>query len=736
MLVAGTVLAGRYEILGKVGSGGMADVYKSRDSKLNRLVAIKVLKAEFSNDATFVKKFRTEAQSAAGLSHPNVVNVYDTGEEDGIYYIVMELVQGITLKNYIDMKGKLEIREALNISIQVASGLSAAHANRIIHRDIKPQNIIMSRDGKVKVTDFGIAKAADSTTITTSVAGSVHYISPEQARGGYSDVKSDIYSLGITMYEMLTGQVPFDGETNVAVAMKHIQNPIVSPRALEPSIPRSFERIILKCTQKKPEFRYASARELIADLRRVLAEPDGEYVVLGPSQVAVKGSTITMNDTEVGALKNASVNKSNGNTQQSSGYKTDRNRVTENERRQERQPEQSYREEREERQYRKDPEKQTRQDKRAVRTVDVEDYPEYEDERTVSPALDRTLMFFGIIGAVVLIIVIFVIVGKAAGIGFLGNSSKSTEATKATIAETQSETQVTVPDCSGQSQAEAKKNLNAVGIGVNIEREASDDVAAGFVTRTDPSAGTAIKINSQVTVYVSTGPETEASFSLEDVSGLSYNDAASKLQDAGLKVNRETEYSDSVEVDLVTRTNPESGASVKAGESITVYVSEGPEVKHSTVPDLKNLSYDEALTAVGNANLYLNVASYEYNNDVSSGLIIRQDLTESSSVEEWSTVSVVISNGPETTAQTGTTTVSMPSQSPFYAGGTTAGNISVVVSQDGQYDQTVYTAYCTVDTYSQIAAASTVTVTGVQGNGVVKVYIDGAEYATWNVTFY
>ena len=310
MLIPGSYLINRYEIIMKIGSGGMADVYKAKDHVLNRLVAIKVLKQEYSTDATFVKKFRVEAQSAAGLSHPNIVNVYDVGEDDGVYFIVMELVQGITLKNYIDMKGKLDIREALNISVQIASGLSAAHENRIIHRDIKPQNIIMSRDGKVKVTDFGIAKVADSTTVTTTAAGTVHYISPEQARGGYSDERSDIYSLGITMYEMVTGRVPFEGETNVAVALMHIQSEITPPRQLEPSIPVSFEKIILKCTQKKPERRYASARELIADLRKVLTHPDGEYVVI-PGAIP-QGRTIVMNDDDIDSLKAASLRKNFG----------------------------------------------------------------------------------------------------------------------------------------------------------------------------------------------------------------------------------------------------------------------------------------------------------------------------------------------------------------------------------------------------------------------------------------
>ena len=223
MIKIGMLIADRYEILEKVGNGGMADVYKAKDHTLNRYVAVKVLKQEFSENANFVSKFRVEAQAAAGLMHPNIVNVYDVGEEKGIYYIVMELVDGITLKNYIEKRGRLGYKEAVTIAIQVSMGIDAAHRNHIIHRDIKPQNIIISKEGKVKVTDFGIAKAATSDTITTNVMGSVHYTSPEQARGGFSDEKSDVYSLGVTLFEMLTGEVPFDGETTVAIAIKHIQ---------------------------------------------------------------------------------------------------------------------------------------------------------------------------------------------------------------------------------------------------------------------------------------------------------------------------------------------------------------------------------------------------------------------------------------------------------------------------------------------------------------------------------
>ena len=274
MIKLGMLIGGRYEVLEKIGTGGMSDVYKAKDQKLNRFVAVKVLKQEFSENRNFVSKFRVEAQAAAGLMHPNIVNVYDVGEEEGIHYIVMELVEGITLKKYIEKKVRLTTKEAISIAIQVAMGIEAAHNNHIIHRDIKPQNIIISKEGKVKVTDFGIAKAASSNTLTSNVMGSVHYTSPEQARGGFSDEKSDIYSLGVTIFEMLTGRVPFNGDTTVAIAIKHIQDPMPFLRDFVPEIPVSVENIVMKCTQKSADRRYQSMGEMIADLKHSLINPD------------------------------------------------------------------------------------------------------------------------------------------------------------------------------------------------------------------------------------------------------------------------------------------------------------------------------------------------------------------------------------------------------------------------------------------------------------------------------
>ena len=280
MFEQGMIIQNRYEIIEEVGSGGMSVVYKAKCHVLNRFVAIKVLKPEFSDDKSFVSKFRIEAQSAAGLSHPNIVNVFDVGEENGYYYIVMELVEGITLKEYIQQNGRLPYQTALDFIMQICAGIEVAHEHHTIHRDIKPQNIIVSRNGTLKVTDFGIAKAATSNTIASSAMGSVHYISPEQARGGYSDERSDIYSLGITLYEMLTGRVPFEGENNVTVALMHIQSEMIPPREYYPDIPVGLEKIVLKATQKKPERRYLTTNAMLADLRKVAMDPKMRMMIL------------------------------------------------------------------------------------------------------------------------------------------------------------------------------------------------------------------------------------------------------------------------------------------------------------------------------------------------------------------------------------------------------------------------------------------------------------------------
>ena len=720
MLVPGSYVINRYEIIAKIGSGGMADVYKAKDHVLNRLVAIKVLKQEYSTDATFVKKFRVEAQSAAGLSHPNIVSVYDVGEDDGVYFIVMELVQGITLKNYIDMKGKLDIREALNISVQIASGLSAAHENRIIHRDIKPQNIIMSRDGKVKVTDFGIAKVADSTTVTTTAAGTVHYISPEQARGGYSDERSDIYSLGITMYEMVTGRVPFEGETNVAVALMHIQSEMVPPRKLEPSIPVSFEKIILKCTQKKPERRYASAKELIADLRKVLTHPDGEYVVI-PGAVP-EGRTIVMKDNDIDSLKTASLHRSLSDVTEET-----LNGMTE-----------------EDEELVQKPVQKSDSRKRPAKKNDPEEDDDFdndeEDDDEVNPALNKVMMVLGIGGFIILAVIIFFIIGHAAGF-FGGSHNKKESDTQSVSTESVSETApastnaevVIVPDLSNKTETEAKAALNKLRLGVSVQKGSSDDVPEGQVYDQSPAAGVKTDVHTQVTIYISTGKET---FKLDDVTGMDYDQAQSQLENDGLKVSLEFEYSDSVDKNEVIRTSPEEGSQVAEGDTVTIVASKGKETKYVTVPYVIGYDLDTAISMIKDAGLTYDGKSSDYSDSVSKGEVMNQSIGSGQSVEEGTSITLTVSLGSKVSSYTASISIENPFGAEIVDGNGNSdtyseGQVTVVVYKPDGSSETVYDQYATEESLP----GSVTTTSSSAGSGSVYAYINGIQYASYEVDF-
>ena len=301
MDLEGKILGNRYEIIEKIGNGGMATVYKSKDRVLNRYVAVKILRDEFTTDEEFIKRFRIEAQSAASLTHPNIVSIFDVGNEGSLYYIVMELIKGKTLKEIItEENGPLPWKWSLNVVTQIASALETAHKNNIVHRDIKPHNIIITEDGVAKVTDFGIAKAVSNSTITAfgTTIGSVHYFSPEHARGGYTDAKSDIYSLGVVMYEMVTGKVPFDADTPVSVALKHMQEDPVPPIELNPHLPEAVNKIILKALKKDPMLRYQTATELLQDLKMALKNPSGDFVDDADFDPTAKTQRISTQDVE------------------------------------------------------------------------------------------------------------------------------------------------------------------------------------------------------------------------------------------------------------------------------------------------------------------------------------------------------------------------------------------------------------------------------------------------------
>lgn len=669
MVKDGIFLGKRYEVLSKIGAGGMADVYKGKDHVLNRYVAIKVLKREFREDESFVKKFRTEAQAAAGLMNPNIVNVYDVGEDRGLYYMVMELVEGITLKEYIDKKKRLSPKEVISIAIQMCNGIQAAHNRQIVHRDIKPHNVIISKDGKVKVTDFGIAKAATSTTVSTSAMGSVHYTSPEQARGGYVDNRSDIYSVGITLYEMVTGHVPFDGESTVEVAVKHLQEEITPPSEYVRDIPYSLEQIILKCTQKNSERRYSDIEELILDLKHSLVDPDGDFVKIAPLQNA---DTVIITEDELDDIRNAYDDDSYDDDSYDDNYDDEYD-------------DDSY-----------------------------DDEEEYEDDRRhkrgrgrddVNPGMNKIMKILTIAVAVIILLVLGLVVGKATGIFKIGS--------KITAEET--EDKVKVPNVVGMTEEEAIKELNKKGLGYTIKaREESKKYEAGTVMKQSPEDGTRVKKNTQIELTISSKligeeivvpdvsgkDESEAQKALEkagfvkitseavysdkeqgtvigttpsagskatketeikmqvskgtekisvpDVTGKSENDAKSELTSAGLSVGSvTTDYSDTREAGQVISQNPTGGTKVTKGTSVTLVVSLGkkPEQKIS-VPGIVGVDEGTAGQMLSSAGLSVGYTTYEWNDSVPAGKVVSCDPGVGSSLSKGSAVNIVVSKGP------------------------------------------------------------------------------------------
>ncbi len=693
MLKPGMFISDRYEIIDKVGSGGMADVYKARDQRLNRFVAIKVLKPEYSSDKSFVNKFRAEAQSAAGLSHPNIVNVYDVGDDSGLHYIVMELVEGITLKRFIERKGKLEVKEAVGIGIQIAQGMEAAHDNRIIHRDIKPQNIIISRDGKVKVTDFGIAKATNSNTITSNAMGSVHYLSPEQARGGYSDEKSDIYSLGVTLYEMLSGKVPFAGDNTVSVALLHIQGEAMPLRELDPEIPVSIDKIVQKCMQKRPERRYHSSSELIADLKRAISNPDGDFVQI-PAFVSSDSPTINISD-DLNKIKN--------------GAYLDENL-------------------------------------RDTRNLQAKNLTEEEDEEL--DTVDSKVEKFFLVGSIVTIVILaIVIIGSV--VWFLSRAKDNTPdpteieenlspSPSLTEGPTESPTGVmyVVPDVIGLTQDDAESSIRAKAekADVRFSEEYSDTIEVGKVMAQYPQAGNEVEETSTVILTISLGPE---AFEVPNVYGLTEERADKKLKELGLKLLHEYVASDEIEAGRVISTNPERQAMVVSGDTITVVVSTGPVNAQSVVPSLIGLTEDKATSALTSAGLVKGTVSYQSSSTYPKGQVTYQSNTSGQKVDAGTVIDIIVSSGP---AQTGPTVYSGQvtiDVNPFESSDADEAEIILEMEQDGEIS-TIYEGYL-----SLLDFPLTVSTTSDSSSvGTVKMYVDGELFTapgdaqtTWSVDF-
>ena len=606
MLSAGMFVADRYEIIGKIGAGGMSDVFKARDHILGRNVAIKVLKQEFSEDVNFVVKFRTEAQSAAGLEHPNIVNIYDVGSEAGMHYIVMEYVEGVTLKTYIEKKGRLTYKEAVSIAIQVGRGMEAAHAKNIIHRDIKPQNILISTEGKAKVTDFGIARAVSNNTISADVMGSVHYASPEQARNGFVNDRSDIYSLGIVMYEMVTGRVPFDGETTVAIAIQHLQEEMVLPSVYTPEIPVSLEKIIIKCTQKSPDRRYANTSELLADLKEVLVHPNADFVKIADGS---QNRTRVISDGEVREIKSARMR-----------------------------PVEEAREEYEE------PE---------------EEQEDGEEEGFLNPRLEKAVTIGGIVAAIIIICVVVYLAGSIFGI-FGGSSDKEkkkdTEEPSVINTEKSKTEQVTMIKITGLTVEEARTKLREIGLGIQESgSQSSDEYEKGQIMSQDVAEGEKVDVHTTINVQISAGA---GEVSIPKVEGYDSEAAMDLLEQQGFHPVREYEYSDSVASGKVISQKPEGGSPAKKGDTVTLVVSQGKEAV--AVPDVYNRSQEEATNMLTQAGLTVTSTTTEPSDTVPKGNVINQSIPSGKYVDRGTGVTLVISSGSNKTFYYCKATISAP----------------------------------------------------------------------------
>ncbi|MBS6723334.1 MAG: Stk1 family PASTA domain-containing Ser/Thr kinase [Clostridiales bacterium] len=650
MVQTGMILGGRYEILEHIGSGGMADVYKARCLKTNRYVAVKVLRKEYSEDETLIRRFTSEARSTADLHHPNVVSILDEGNDQGIHYIVMELAEGMTLKRYIRRYGRLSVRETVDFAIQIASGIQAAHEHGIVHRDIKPQNIIVSDSGKIKVTDFGIAKAATGDTIASSTMGSVRYLSPEQARGGYSDARSDIYSLGITMYEMATGKVPFDGENTVAIALMHLRDEIVPPRNYFPDIPVSLENIILKCTRKKPEERYQTAEELIADLKQVFLSPDGSYVYMAPQ--VDDSPTRARSEDEIAQIKKNLVGS--GTTQSEEGQEEVRGQSTDG------------------------------------------DGEDYEDDDSVHPKMEKMILTITIVFGVLLACLVFYLIGSSTNLlRFSGGgssteavteSSEQTEDTEEATADTEAPKEyVTVPDFIGMTRVEARNTANEHSLKAEFDYAdgVSEDESDLVVVEQEYEKNRDLLKDSTITLTLGQKPGSDDRVEVPPLINYEEEEAIDALEDIGLKAEVIYANSDTVEEGYVIRQTPKGGSLVDEGFTVTITVSRG--VSQVKVPDLYGVSQEAAEKELNRLGLELGDVSSDYSGSVGEGDVIDQSIESGTMVDKGTAVSITISLGEqETYHYAGIVQVF---DSPFEDGET--GDIELVLEQ-GNSTRTIY----------------------------------------------
>ncbi len=681
MLSPGTIIAQRYEVIELVGVGGMSEVYKARDHKLDRFVATKILKPEFNQDAGFLKKFMNEAQSAARLSHPNIVSVFDVGEDGDLYYIVMELIDGVTLKKYIADYGSIEPEKAVDFAIQIVSAMEAAHQNGIIHRDIKPQNIMVSNGRILKVADFGIARIANNNTVTASdVVGSVHYISPEQAKGRYCDARSDIYSLGVTLYEMLTGKVPFDADNSVSVALKHLNEKIANPREINPEIPVSLVEVLEKCTQKDPELRYQTATALIKDLQKVFTYPQGGFVTY-PS-VSISGDSRIITSDELKQIENGS-RQPEGEEKEAGEPGTEEPEETE---------------------------------------VPAEDEEEEDD---LDPKMEKLVVVLGVVSAVIVAMLLIFLVGKAVGAFHFGGSSKTGTKTEQTDKDDSEDDMVTVPTLTGKQFDRAKKELEELGLELHEYDKVDSDQPKNEIVEQKIASGEKVEKGTVIEVVVSAGKGD----TVPNVMGLPESRAEQLLEDAGFSVSKDRDYDDSVPEGNVISQTPEAGASADGVSSVTITISKGSDTA-GKVPGLFGMSRKEASEALAERGLKLGSVEEEYSDDVPAGDVMGQQYTEGTELESGASVNVVVSKGkkPEETTQapekTYTGTVTIPeSMDPFEDGET--GRITIKLEDGTVLDDGTMSSANFPNNYDVTS--------NTPGSKTVYVYLDGKEIGSVDV---
>lgn len=671
MNLIGKMLNNRYEILEKIGNGGMAIVYKAKCHVLNRYVAVKILKDEFTTDTEFIKKFNTEAQSAASLLHPNIVSIYDVGNEDNLYYIVMELIQGKTLKEIITEDGILSWKWSVNIAIQIASALETAHKNSIVHRDIKPHNIMITEDGIAKVTDFGIAKAVSNSTITAfgTTIGSVHYFSPEHARGGYTDAKSDLYSLGIVLYEMLTGKVPFDADTPVSVALKQVQEEPTDPMKYNPGIPMAVNRIILKAMQKDPNIRYQSATEMLKDLSMALKRPNEDFVILA-----------TKNDDsptqKIPTIYELEMEKSND---------------------------------------RKAPKLGEESNKKKGKFVKIKEfYAKHKVLKVLTILVICILLFIGAMFGTIAILngtrpaqaVMPNVLGltkeealekiKEAGFGepiiqeeyndeveenyiisqkpdYIENFNINVN-TEVTIVVSKGQKIVTLPrKMLGKNVEDIKKELDKLDLKYEIIEENSEKIEAGIVTSVNPEEGEEITASTLVKITVSKGSAFK-DVTVQSVMGKSEAEAKQELTSLGLLVSVTYEENINKTDGVVISQSTNAGKTIKEGETVTITVNKHPIKSTITINvNLKSLTgYTEATTdEYGNVVGGDNTDTAKLKIQVGEDVIMEETrkLSETSISKSWSstgvqTVKVVVDGVTKYTQSVdfskGDTTINVP----------------------------------------------------------------------------